>query len=204
MFNQELAKVSMEFRERKLTSPLITKAIDEFPFDAFKKDLFNIEFINEEYEFVDNYYTKRLARIANISSLVIENNQKIGKVLEIGTASGVQSAFLSRISHRIYTIAADIKEEIAVEQIFKRNNFHNIDVSVKKFSNGWKELSPFDLIVSNIPFDGISEELLSQLSDDGYFAFPYKKENQFFYVIIDKNKEIKKVFDIEYNFIGES
>ena len=199
MFNQELAKVAMEFRERKIEDPLLIKSINEFPIDAFGKDIFNIK-LKENFDFVDGYYTERLARIAYVASFYLEKNQKLEKVLEIGTSSGAQTAFLSKISHRLYTISANYKELIAAEQVFKRYNLHNIEGDVKKFGEGWKNLSPFDLIISNIPFNGISEELLSQLSDNGHFIFPFIKENEFFYVIIDKNKEIKKVFDIEYIF----
>ena len=69
------------------------------------------------------------------------------KVLEIGTGSGYQSAVLSRLCRRLYTIErfADLLQ--GAEQRFHGLRLHNITCRRGEGRRGWPEQAPFSRII---------------------------------------------------------
>jgi protein-L-isoaspartate(D-aspartate) O-methyltransferase len=99
------------------------------------------------------------------------------KVLEIGTGSGYQSAVLSELTNRVYTI--EIVEPLAGEtdQIYKDLSAHypeyqNIKRKVDDGYYGWPEYAPFDRIIVTAGIDHIPPPLLQQLAPNGIMVIP--------------------------------
>jgi protein-L-isoaspartate(D-aspartate) O-methyltransferase len=105
------------------------------------------------------------------------NPQVEHKVLEIGTGSGYQSAFLAELSNFVYTI--EIVEELATEtdQIYT-----DLQAAYPQYGNikrkrddgyyGWEEHAPFDRIIVTCGIDHIPPPLLKQLAPDGVMVIP--------------------------------
>jgi protein-L-isoaspartate(D-aspartate) O-methyltransferase len=99
------------------------------------------------------------------------------KVLEIGTGSGYQSAVLSELANRVYTI--EIVEALARETdaIFRRREakypeYRNILRKIDDGYYGWAEYAPFDRIIVTCGIDHVPPELLRQLAPDGIMVIP--------------------------------
>jgi protein-L-isoaspartate(D-aspartate) O-methyltransferase len=100
------------------------------------------------------------------------------KVLEIGTGSGYQSAYLSHLTDKVFTIEiikplaertrATYDELIAAGYSeFKAISSKNADGYY-----GWEEAGPFDKIIVTCGIDHIPPPLLQQLKPDGIMVIP--------------------------------
>jgi protein-L-isoaspartate(D-aspartate) O-methyltransferase len=94
------------------------------------------------------------------------------RVLEIGTGSGYQAAILAEIVDTVYTI--EIIPELAREasERFKKLGYRNIVARYGDGYNGWKEHSPFDIIIVTAAAEKIPQPLLDQLAENGRLVIP--------------------------------
>lgn len=94
------------------------------------------------------------------------------KVLEIGTGSGYQTAFLAEFSKEVYTIER-IKAlyDICVKR-FKHLDYNNIHFIYGDGSKGLKEYAPYDRIIVTAASPDIPNALLNQLSNGGIMVVP--------------------------------
>ena len=94
------------------------------------------------------------------------------KVLEIGTGSGYQSAVLSRLAGRVFSI--EIVPELArsAAERLTRLGYTNVTVRAGDGYRGWPEEAPFDGIVVTAAPERIPEPLLAQLAPGGRMVIP--------------------------------
>jgi protein-L-isoaspartate(D-aspartate) O-methyltransferase len=99
------------------------------------------------------------------------------RVLEIGTGSGVQAAFLAQLSDYVYTI--EIVPQLAAEtdliysELYGRYpEYQNIKRKEDDGYYGWPEHAPFDRIIVTCGIDHIPPDLLKQLKVDGIMVIP--------------------------------
>lgn len=94
------------------------------------------------------------------------------RVLEIGTGSGYQTAILSCLCAKVYSVEINVELAKRARRIFTRDGFHNIRIKVANGYNGWKKFSPFDrIIVSCAPFH-VPAPLTEQLAEGGKMIIP--------------------------------
>jgi protein-L-isoaspartate(D-aspartate) O-methyltransferase len=100
------------------------------------------------------------------------------KVLEIGTGSGYQSAYLSHITDKVYTI--EIIKPLAertrgiYDQLIK-NGYVEFSAITSKPADGyygWEEFAPFDKIIVTCGIDHVPPPLLQQLKAGGIMVIP--------------------------------
>lgn len=99
------------------------------------------------------------------------------KVLEIGTGSGYQAAFLAELSNFVYTI--EIIEPLAevTDQIYRNlesryPQYKNVRRKIEDGYFGWEKYAPFDRIIVTCGIDHIPPPLLKQLGADGIMVIP--------------------------------
>jgi protein-L-isoaspartate(D-aspartate) O-methyltransferase len=106
--------------------------------------------------------------------------------LEIGTGSGFQSALLSRMVQRAYTI--EIIEPLgrAVSRIFAPLGYDNVETRVGDGYYGWPEVAGgFDIIIVTCAAQYAPPDLFKQLKPGGRMLIPIGqpfKRGQFLYV----------------------
>jgi len=105
------------------------------------------------------------------------------RVLEIGTGSGYQAAVLAELVKEVYTI--EIVEPLAenARLLLEKLGYKNIKVKYGDGYKGWREYSPFDVIVVTAAPPGIPEELINQLKIGGSMIVPIGEYHQELYLI---------------------
>jgi len=104
---------------------------------------------------------------------------KVGeKVLEIGTGSGYQSAYLSNLTDKVYSI--EIIKPLAArtrgvyDGLIERGYTEYKGISSKNADGyyGWAEAAPFDKIIVTCGIDHVPPPLLQQLKNGGIMVIP--------------------------------
>jgi protein-L-isoaspartate(D-aspartate) O-methyltransferase len=106
------------------------------------------------------------------------NPQKGEKVLEVGTGSGYQSAYLSHLTDKVFTI--EIIKPLAertratYDSLIKDGYDEFKAISSKNADGyyGWEENGPFDKIIVTCGIDHVPPPLLQQLKDGGTMVIP--------------------------------
>lgn len=93
-------------------------------------------------------------------------------VLEVGTGLGYQSAILSTLARRVYTI--ELIDELArrARQRLARLGYANVEVKVGNGYHGWPEHAPFDKIMVTAAPELIPPPLIHQLKAGGKMMIP--------------------------------
>ncbi len=93
-------------------------------------------------------------------------------VLEVGTGSGYQTAVLSHLARRVYTIERASDFRAAAEKRFAAMKRHNITTKVGDGGLGWPEQAPFARIIVTAAAADIPPKLADQLAPDGIMVVP--------------------------------
>ncbi len=94
------------------------------------------------------------------------------KVLEIGTGSGYQSAVLSRLCRRLYTVERHRTLLQDAEARLKALAIHNVTTRLGDGSRGWPEQAPFDRIMVTAAAHDVPPVLVDQLKVGGIMVLP--------------------------------
>ena len=100
------------------------------------------------------------------------------KVLEIGTGSGYQSAYLANLTDKVWSI--EIIKPLAArtrgvyDNLIARGYTEYKSITSKNADGyyGWEEAAPFDKIIVTCGIDHIPPPLLSQLKPNGIMVIP--------------------------------
>ena len=99
------------------------------------------------------------------------------RVLEIGTGSGYQSAFLSELSNFVYTIEIVRPLGRETDQLYRlytplMPQYANIHRRLGDGYYGWPKYAPFDRIIVTTGIDHIPPVLLKELKPGGIMVIP--------------------------------
>jgi len=95
------------------------------------------------------------------------------RVLEVGTGSGYQTAFLARLAGKVYTIERIPELAISAKERFSHLHFSNIISMTGNGFSGWPENAPFDRIIVTAAPETIPQKLVNQLAPGGLMVIPY-------------------------------
>lgn len=93
-------------------------------------------------------------------------------VLEIGTGSGYQTAVLSKLAARIYTIERFCELAQSAQTVLSRLGLNNIEYFIGDGSAGWPENRQFDRIIITAGVPEVPPPLITQLKEGGLLAAP--------------------------------
>ncbi len=94
------------------------------------------------------------------------------KVLEVGTGSGYQTAILSKLSRRVYTVERHENLKKKAEKLLNYHGFKNITTILGDGSLGIEKQAPFDRIILTAAAEDIPQILLQQLKIGGIMVLP--------------------------------
>ena len=162
------------------------------------------EFLEEElkdYSDLDSPLSIGFDQTISQPTLVLEMTifldlKKSHKVLEIGTGSGYQTAFLANFSKEVFTIERYEELSLRAQKVLKKLEFNNIHFLIGDGSNGWEEHAPFDRIIITAAAGEMPYTLIDQLKPRGKILFPLGPPSAQELLIITKDEDGKLTKEI--------
>ena len=201
-FNKNIDDLVEELRENGITDNNILNAIKKVPRELFVNKLSsqlayqNIPLPVECGQTISQPYV--VAYMIDCLKL-----KKTDKVLEIGTGTGYQTAIISHLCQKIYTIEIFDKlfhqAKININKLKIRNVIHKHDNGI----NGWEEEVLFDAIIISAASEEIPSKILKNLKNYGNLIIPkkYSLDNQKLILIKKTGKnsfDQKELFDVKF------
>ena len=97
---------------------------------------------------------------------------KGGRVLEIGTGSGYQTAMLAPLVKEIYTVERISEHLKKTKQRLRQLDIYNVHFRLGDGWEGWPKYSPYDGIIVAAAAKELPEKLLQQLEPGGRLVMP--------------------------------
>ena len=196
MLDVKKIRLILELRESGISDSKILSAIEKIPREKFIPENFrNQAYDNLALPIGDNQTISQPFVVAKMTQLLaVESTHK---VLEIGTGSGYQSAVLSKLVRRVYTIERIKNLLVKAEKIFQELNISNIVSKYADGNLGWKEQIPFARIIITAATSSISKEVASQIHEGGIIVSPMVRENKQIIIRYTKINNVLKseIFD---------
>ena len=151
-------------------------------YDFFKK-LDRAYFIDNEYKAMASFDTalpighgqtiSQPSLVAKMTELL--DIESIHRVLEIGTGSGYQTAFLCEFAGEVYTV--ELIRELAEKAKDRLTSlgYKNVWFKTGDGSEGWREFAPYDRIMVTAGGGCIPPPLIEQLKPGGRLLMPVGK-----------------------------
>ncbi len=108
--------------------------------------------------------------VALMTDLLELSNASI--VLEVGTGTGYQTAILSQLAQRVYSIERIQELAQTAQQRLIGMGCDNVETRCSDGYLGWPEKAPFDAIVVTAAAPELPAALLEQLGPDGRMVIP--------------------------------
>lgn len=115
--------------------------------------------------------------------------EKSHKVLEIGTGSGYQTAFLAQFAKKVYTVERIEELSHKAQKRLDGLGFGNIHYKIGDGTYGWKEKAPFDRIMVTAAAVRLPKALASQLAPGGKMVIPVGEEALQRLFLVEKDEE---------------
>ncbi len=137
--------------------------------------------------------------VALMTSLL--NLREGGRVLEIGTGSGYQSAVLANIADSVFSV--EILPELAAraKALLDTLGYGNIKIRAGDGYDGWPAKAPFDAIIVTAAAPSIPSKLVKQLRTGGRLVIPVGDFMQHLNVYEKRKEELKLLNSFPVRFV---
>ena len=185
--------VRVQIMDRGVKDEAILKAMRKVPRHLFVPD----EYVNEAYydSPLPIGYNQTISQpyiVAYMTEVAKPDPSKTA--LEIGTGSGYQAAILAETVKKVYSI--EIVPQLAREaaERLKSLGYNNIVIKYGDGYQGWKEYSPFDIVIVTAAAEQIPGPLIDQLAENGRLVIPIGEPSavQELILLVKKNGKIEK------------
>ena len=199
--NESKALLMLKLRQNGVSNPEILKSIETIDRSSF----ISKSFLNRSLE--DIPLPIECGQTISQPSLVAFMIQQLeipyrSKVLEIGTGSGYQTAILSRLSSRVYSVER-YKKLVDMAKIRLANlNISNVIILLMDGFFGYSLQAPFDRIILTAAVEEIPSLLISQLKVGGIMIVPVglsnEKQSLLKVVKTEKGLDIKELMSVRF------
>lgn len=199
--NESKALLMLKLRQNGVSNPEVLKSIETIDRSSF----ISKSFLNRSLE--DIPLPIECGQTISQPSLVALMIQQLeipyrSKVLEIGTGSGYQTAILSKLSSRVYSIER-YKKLVDMAKIRLANlNISNVIILLMDGFFGYSLQAPFDRIILTAAVEEIPNLLISQLKVGGIMIIPVGLSNQkqslLKVIKTEKGLDIKELMSVRF------
>ena len=199
--NESKALLMLKLRQNGISNPKVLKSIETIDRSSF----ISKSFLNRSLE--DIPLPIECGQTISQPSLVAFMIQQLeipyrSKVLEIGTGSGYQTAILSRLSSRVYSIERYKKLVDMAKLRLAKLNISNVIILLMDGFFGYSLQAPFDRIILTAAVEEIPNLLISQLKVGGIMIIPVGLSNQkqslLKVVKSEKGLDIKELMSVRF------
>ena len=201
-FNKNNDDLILELKENGITGKDILTAIKKVPRELFVNEISNQWAYENKPLPVECGQTISQPYVVAymIQCLKIK---KTDKILEIGTGTGYQTAIISHLCQKIYTIEIFNKLFQQAKTNINKLKIKNVIYKLGNGVNGWEEKILFDAIIVSAASKKIPPKLLNNLKIHGNLIIPkkYPLENQKLILIKKTGKnsfDQKELFDVRF------
>ena len=165
------ANLIMQLRSQSITDKSILSAVEKVPREKFvPESLRQHAYENASLPIAGNQTISQPNVVARMTQeLALKQSDR---VLEIGTGSGYQTAILSFLARRIYTVERIRPLLVSAENQLKALKISNVLFRHADGHLGWPEAAPFEKIIVTCQIKNIPETLKAQLKDGGILVAP--------------------------------
>ncbi len=196
MLDVRKIRLILELREAGISNSKVLSAIEKIP----REEFIHKNFRNQAYENIalpidQNQTISQPFVVAKMTELLDVKSHH--KVLEVGTGSGYQSAILSLLARRIYTVERIKSLYIKSEKIFEKLKITNVVCKYADGNLGWKEQIPFDRIIITAATSELSNLIFNHVKDGGIIVSPMIEKGKQLLIkyMIKDNKIIKEIHE---------
>lgn len=161
----------MALRGQGITDQRVLGAIERTPRDVFVEEAFAPDAYENRALPIACGQTISQPYVVAYMTQALDVGENM-RVLEIGTGSGYQSAILSPLCRRLYTIERHRHLFRAADAKFRQLKLHNIVTKLGDGFQGWPEQAPFDRIMITAAVTEIPNMLIEQLKTGGIMVVP--------------------------------
>ncbi|MDP5135270.1 protein-L-isoaspartate(D-aspartate) O-methyltransferase [Rheinheimera baltica] len=109
--------------------------------------------------------------VARMTELLLQDRAP-GKLLEIGTGSGYQTAILARLFSHVCSVERIKALQFQAKRRLQQLDLHNVSMKHGDGWQGWPSKAPFDSIIVTAAPAEVPAALLQQLTDGGRLVIP--------------------------------
>jgi protein-L-isoaspartate(D-aspartate) O-methyltransferase len=120
--------------------------------------------------------------VAKMTEILLAGGKR-ENVLEVGTGSGYQTAVLSKLVDRVFSVERIAPLQNQARERFYQLKLNNIKLKHSDGSWGWEWYGPYDAIIVTCAPEEIPQELLKQLAPGGRLVIPVGGKEQTLHVI---------------------
>ena len=200
MKNIKKINLILQLRKLGITDTNVLSSFETIPREKFvDKELHYKAYQNSALPISCNQTISQPAVVAKMSEIL--EIKKEHNILEIGTGSGYQTAILSKLSKRIYTIERYKTLLDKAKKILTKLSIRNVVFFHGDGLNGWPAKFLFKRIIVSAVAKELPVKLVNQLSDDGIIILPMvHQDGQFITKVIKKKNKIKikKFWEVKF------
>ncbi len=193
--DQQKIELVMALRARGIRDTRVLEAIETVPRELFVQEAFR------DLAYADQALPIECGQTLSQPFVVafMTDRLKVGdrmKVLEVGTGSGYQSAILSQLCRRVYTIERYRTLLKAADARFAELRLANVTTLLGDGTRGWPKQAPFERIIVTAAAPKLPRKLLEQLATGGIMVIPVE--------VSPGRQEILRITRTESDFERES
>lgn len=129
--------------------------------------------------------------VARMTEILCGNGQ-LGKVLEIGTGCGYQTAVLARLAREVYSVERISPLLMKARGNLRELRMRNIKLKHADGTMGLPEMAPYDGIMVTAASGHVPQNLLAQLAVGGRMVIPVGTDEQSLYLIERTESEYRQ------------
>jgi len=164
-------RLLMELRRAGIGDTAVLSAVEGVPRDLFVPDAFRDRAYDDTALPIACGQTISQPYVVAFMTQALELQRRM-LVLEIGTGSGYQTAVLSPLVRRVYTIERQRDLLKAASDRFRELKLSNVVTRFGDGFKGWPEVAPFDRIIGTAAAPVVPMNLVKQLTEGGMMIIP--------------------------------
>jgi protein-L-isoaspartate(D-aspartate) O-methyltransferase len=158
-------------RAAGVTDESVLAAMAQIPRELFVARTFSVDAYDDACLPIGEQQTISMPSVVARMTAAL-NLSPTDKVLEIGTGCGYQTALLSKLARRVYTIERLAGLSATATPRLTAMGIHNFTAMVGDGTLGWPAQSPFNAIIVTAAGPKVPQALLDQLAPGGKLVIP--------------------------------